>query len=96
MCDKISSAIDRREHAIGVLLDLSKAFDTVNHRILVEKLEYYGIRGLVLDLVKSYFSDRSQFVEYNNHKSSFHPITCEVWSATRLNSWSFVFYIIYQ
>ena len=78
MCDKISSAIDRKEHAIGVFLDLSKAFDTVNHHILFEKLEYYGIRGLALDWVKSYFSERSQFVEYNNHKSSFHPITSGV------------------
>ena len=60
--DKISSAIDRKEHSVGIFLDLSKAFDTVNHNILLDKLSYYGIRGLSLDLVKSYLSDRIQYV----------------------------------
>ena len=63
--DKISSAIDRKEHSVGIFLDLSKAFDTVNHNILLDKLSYYGIRGLSLDLVKSYLSDRMQYVQYN-------------------------------
>ena len=65
LCDKISSAFDRREHAIGVFLDLSKAFDTVNHVILFDELEHYGIRGLALEWVKSYFSERKQLVEFN-------------------------------
>ena len=56
--DKISSAFDRREHAIGV----SKAFDTVNHVIIFDKLEHCGIRGLALEWVKSYFSERKQLV----------------------------------
>ena len=59
--DKISSAIDRKEHSVGIFLDLSKAFDTVNHNILLDKLSYYGIRGLSLDLVKSYLLDRKKF-----------------------------------
>ena len=45
LCNIISSAFDRREHAIGVLLDLSIAFDTVNHAILFDQLEHYGIRA---------------------------------------------------
>ena len=85
LCDKISSAFDRREHAIGVFLDLSKAFDTVNHVILFDKLEHYGIRGLALEWVKSYFSERKQFVEFNNVRSS--PR-----GASRLYPWSFIFY----
>ena len=55
LSDKISSAFDRKERAIGVSLDLSKAFDTVIHDILFEKLKHYGIRGLALEWVKSYF-----------------------------------------
>ncbi len=64
--DKISEAIDKREVAVGVFLDLSKAFDTVNHNILFEKLEYYGVRGIALSWIKSYFSNRKQFVQFNN------------------------------
>ena len=57
-------------HAIGLFLDLSKAFDTVNHVILFDKLEHYGIRGLALEWAKSYFAERKQFVEFNNVRSS--------------------------
>ena len=70
LCDKISSAFHRRGHAIRVFLDLSKAFDTVNQVIIFDKLELYGIRGLALEWVKSYFSERKQFVEFNNVRSS--------------------------
>ena len=65
--DKIPSALDNGELAVGIFLDLSKAFDTVNHSILFDKLEHYGIRGLVLKWIKSYFSNRLQFVEYDGH-----------------------------
>ena len=70
LIDSISSAFDRREHAIGVFLDLSKTFDTVNHVILFDELEHYGIRGLALEWVKSY--------SFNNVRSSPPGISCGV------------------
>ena len=76
--EKISSAIDRGELAVGVFLDLSKAFDTVNHSILFDKLEHYGIRGFALKWIKSYFSNRLQFVEYNSYVSPRAKIMCGV------------------
>jgi len=50
--DKILSTLDRKEHAVGVFLDLSKAFHTVNHKILFDKLYHYGICGLALEWVR--------------------------------------------
>ena len=50
--EKIRNAIDNNQYACGVFLDFQKAFDTVNHRILLSKLEYYGIRGIPHDIIK--------------------------------------------
>ena len=52
MHDKITSAIDKRKQAVGICLDLSKGFDTVNHCILLDKLEHYEIHGLALEWIK--------------------------------------------
>ena len=47
LIDQITSSVDKREVCAGIFLDLSKAFDTVNHKILVDKLEHYGIQELL-------------------------------------------------
>ena len=76
--DKISQSIDKNQYSIGVFIDLSKAFDTINHQILLKKLEHYGIRGSPLDWFKSYLSKRQQFVHYNDTSSNNLEITCGV------------------
>ena len=60
---------------MGVSLDLSKAFDTVNHTILIEKLHKYGIRGIANKWFTSYLSNRKQFVSYQGTKSNEESIT---------------------
>src|SRR5688572_23000212 len=65
MHDKISQAFDNNEFSIGIFFDLAKAFDTVDHSILLNKLEFYGVRGIPLCCFKNYLSNRQQQVSYN-------------------------------
>ena len=66
----VIQAIEKGEYAIGVLLDFSKAFDTVEHDILLNKLDHYGIRGCALSWFKSYLSCRTQYETYNGNESN--------------------------
>ena len=63
---------------MGVFLDLSKAFDTVNHDILINKLNFYGITGHSNKLFQSYLENRKQFVNVNDIDSNLLPLTCGV------------------
>ena len=74
--ENISSVLDDKEFAIGTFLDLSNAFDTVNHEIRFEKLLHYGIRGVTLDWVKSYFHEGKGLVQFNLFCSRQYKITC--------------------
>ena len=63
--DKIYSNLNDGLYGIGIYLDLQKAFDTVNHEILLKKLEYYGIRGNTLNWFKTYLGNRNQYTKVN-------------------------------
>ena len=76
--DFILSSLESKESVIGVYMDLSKAFDKINHNILLKKLHNYGIRGTALKWIKHYLSNRSQLVKYDNAVSDAHFITCGV------------------
>ena len=93
MVDKISDAIDNKCYSIGVFVDLSKAFDTLDHDILLGKLAYYGIRGTALSWFKSYFQNRLQYVAYNGYNSPRSPITCGVPQGSILGPLLFLLYI---
>ena len=91
--DKISAAIDSKQIALGLFIDLSKAFDTVNHEILLSKLEFYGIRGLALEWFRSYLSGRLQQVQHNGQTSMSKVIRCGVPQGSILGPLLFLIYI---
>ena len=62
LLERIQKALDDGQFACGIFIDLEKALDTVNHDILLEKLNHYGIRGILNDWFRSYLSDRTQSV----------------------------------
>ena len=67
--EKIRKTLDNNEYMCGIFLDFQKAFDTVNHKILLSKLNYYGVRGITLDLFESYLTSRKQFTHVNGTDS---------------------------
>ena len=71
LLENMTKALDDGKCAIGIFLDFQKAFDTVDHCILSDKLYMYGIRGIAHDWFLSYLSNRLQAVVYNNHESDF-------------------------
>ena len=70
MTDQIKEACDRGLYACGIYLDLKKAFDTVNHKILLSKLNHYGICGIANDWFKSFLANRTQYTNINGSNSS--------------------------
>ena len=74
----IYEAHDKREKLGAVFVDLSKAFDTVNHTLLLSKLNNYGIHNHELELMKSFLSNRFNYVEIDNARSSLRGLECGV------------------
>ena len=90
--EKIIEQMDKGNIPLNIYLDLSKAFDTINHQILLEKLAYYGVHGKSLDLFKSYLSNRKQFVEIDENKSTYLDIKTGVPQGSILGPLLFIIY----
>ena len=90
---QISKNLDNKQHTCVILLDFRKAFDTVNHQILLRKLEKYGIRGNILEMFQSYLTNRVQFVYVNGCESDKMQIKCGVPQGSCLGPTLFSLYI---
>ena len=93
MIDKIQRAIDSKNYSCGIFIDLCKAFDTVDHHILLDKLEYYGIRGIAHEWFSSYLPNRSQFVSLGHVESGTRQILCGVPQDSVLGPLLFLLYV---
>jgi len=89
----ISNAFDNNEFSVGMFLDVAKAFDTVDHKILLAKLENIGIRGQVLSWFESYLTNRQQLVVYKGHLSKLKPVKYGVPQGSILGPLLFLFFI---
>lgn len=91
--DKIITNIENRKFTIGLFLDLKKAFDSIDHNILLNKLERYGIRGVAGNLLKSYLTKRKQFVQINSTSSDVLELKQGVPQGSKLGPLLFIVYV---
>ena len=86
----IKESIDKGKFGCGVYIDLRNAFDTVNHSILLKKLEHYGVREILQDWFISYLTGRKQYICYNGEASDLKHVVSH-----RAQCWGLYFFLLY-
>ena len=89
----ITSSFEKGQYTLGVFIDLSKAFDTVDHQILNKKLQYYGIDGTALEWFKSYLINRKQYISSKDISESCVDIICGVTQGSIIGPFLFLIYV---
>ena len=93
LCNALLKSLDEGKITIGIFIDFQKAFDTINHDILIRKLSHYGIRGTALQWFANYLFNRFQFVKYREVHSSYKEISCGVPQGSVLGPSLFLIYM---
>ena len=93
LTENIRQALDEGYTGCGIFVDLQKAFDTVDHEILLSKLNHYGICGVSNDWFRSYLSDRQQYVSISGYDSGLTKLNCGVPQGSVLGPLLFLLYI---
>ena len=93
LLEKFHKSVDDNKCMVGVFIDLSRAFDTISHDILLKKLYQYGIRGTALNWIENYLTDRTQFVSYNKESSVLKNVDIGVPQGSVLGPLLFLLYV---
>ena len=93
LIEEITSAVDNKKCTIGVFIDSKKAFDTIDYKLLLTKLEHYGIRGVAYDWIKSYLCERKQYVSVNSCNSEAMNVVGGVPQGSILGPKRFILYV---
>ena len=94
LANQIYESLERNQYTLGVFIDLSKAFDTVNHSVLFKKLQMHGIRGINPAWFRSYLANREQYISLGyNLKAGTQNIHCGVPQGSILEPLLFLLYV---
>ncbi len=93
LVEEITDNTDNNLVTTGVFIDLKKAFDTINHTMLIEKLKHYGIRGVASNWIENYLCNITQYVSYNDVQSDYKSVVCGIPQGSILGPLLFVLYI---